>query len=118
MQYRLYSYQQWNAPQSIQARNKELLISQGKLRLPDESENVQPFKKSKKSSYQIENEMQSHEFYGIDEIDKNIRENENNDLQFKPQILQKQQTIASPIGKIHTRGAKFVSNFVKGSFHF
>ncbi len=48
--HRLFFHQQWNAPESIQARNKDVLIAEGKLRQNKvaDFDNLQPSAKRRK----------------------------------------------------------------------
>jgi hypothetical protein len=109
LQHRLYSHQQWNAPQSIQARNRELLLNSGRLNL----DNDQPINKQRKLQENTTHKNLEEE--AAIEIGEDTSEQDGEpEIKFVPRPPETKRPVLSPIGRRHTRGAHSVQVSVKG----
>lgn len=114
----MFAHQQYNMPQSIQARNKEIIDEKHKQR-EKELEEKNKFKRFKptvrtttttngeevKSEYADESTMEINEYYEVDEGGK-VRGEKKEDLKFTPRPPPPKEYLPTPIGRNHTRGPK------------
>lgn len=93
-------HQQWNAPQSIQARNRDLLLSSGKLSLDSD----QPLNKQRKLHESTQKPLEEE---AAAEIGEAVSERDS-EIKFMPRPPENKRPPLSPIGRRHTRGAHSV----------
>lgn len=130
---RLYAHQQYNSPQSIQSRNKEILDeirNQRDKELEEKNKfkrfrpttanenNNQQINSSRRGStrvqpidhHHMENHMEINEYYEIPS-----KEQENSEkLKFIPHSVPLKENLPKPIGRKHTQGAKITPVTQKG----
>lgn len=130
----MYAHQQYNSPQSIQSRNKEILDEIRKQREKD-LEEKNKFKRfratisstnqtqnaSRRASsqaqpqdHQSENHMEINEYY---EISSREREKTGEQLKFIPRPMPLKEILPKPIGRNHTQGARTTPTTQKGIFN-
>lgn len=122
LKHRLFSHQEYNKPESIQARNKEILTEEGKNRLENDETHKNKYKRVKRSS--ISSDKKSLHADAAMEIGEIDIQNKNNNLQileslqpkFVPRPPKPREYAGSPLGKSHVRQSKLAPIPVKENF--